>query len=531
MQLKTETKVGLFVLIAMGTFAYMATYLGTLKLFSNQYNYYYIYFDDLSGLEKKADIKISGVKVGLIDDIKLIENGSKAKITAAVNNDYVIYGDASALIKQENLMGNKYLEIIPGDPRSGTIGSGGSFGKDVLSMPSMETLIRKFDSIATNIENLSSSLQNALGSNGQQNELKLIMHNIQQASSRIAVFTDVLSRNERNIDQLLSNMHAFSQNIVPVGNQINKVADKLYTDVLPSLQDSILKISKVFDRDFNRVSTNLEATLENIQSVAKKIDQGKGLFGKLVNETDIYDDIKVISQGFRDYATFADNLGIVVDAHGEYMNRPGEHYRHEDSKGYLDIRFYTSEDLFYMFQVVSSEKGNVSRHVIRNKYFDQCNRELGNEQIRELPPQFFFEPIKTDRVVNTRNAVRFGFQVGKIYKDIALRFGIIEGFAGAAVDYELPTFSENFRWVTTFEAFDFTGQNKIDDRRPHLKWINRVYFLRNLYTDFGADDFISKKNSNAFFGFGLRFSDDDLKYLLSKAGALVGGGFVAESKQ
>jgi hypothetical protein len=39
--------------------------------------------------------------------------------------------------------------------------------------------------------------------------------------------------------------------------------------------------------------------------------------------------------------------------------------------------------------------------------------------------------------------------------------------------------------------------------------------MKNLYTTFGVDDFVSRHNANPFFGGGLRFGDDDLKYLLS----------------
>lgn len=283
LQLKTETKVGLFVLMAIGLFAYMSLYLGVFRLYVKNHNFYHLYFEDLSGLEKKADVKIAGVKVGWIDNVQLIENGTQAKVSASIKSDYVIYNDAHAEIKQETLLGNKYLEIFPGDPRTGIVHSGENFGRKVESLVSIERLIKKFDNIATNIEDLSYSLKNVLGTQGQQEQLRSIISNINDASVKIAVFTDVLSRNERNIDLLINNLQKFSQNIVPVGNEINRVTTQLYMDVLPSFQSSIQRISDIFDRDFNRVATRLDSTMVHYQSVAKKIDDGDGLLGKLVN--------------------------------------------------------------------------------------------------------------------------------------------------------------------------------------------------------------------------------------------------------
>ena len=112
----------------------------------------------------------------------------------------------------------------------------------------------------------------------------------------------------------------------------------------------------------------------------------------------------------------------------------------------------------------------------------------------------------------------WGFQIGKIYKDVALRAGIIENSGGFGIDVDIPFGTDNFRWVTSFEVFDMRGRNRFDDSRPHLKWLNRVFLFKNMYMAFGADDFVSRNNANAFFGGGIRFSDDDVKYIAGKVG-------------
>ncbi|MBT5346154.1 hypothetical protein HOK96_03860, partial [bacterium] len=92
-----------------------------------------------------------------------------------------------------------------------------------------------------------------------------------------------------------------------------------------------------------------------------------------------------------------------------------------------------------------------------------------------------------------------------------------ESTGGIGVDWEVPFKSDNIRWVTSLEAFDWYGTQRLDDRRPHLKWINRVYLFRNIYMTMGAEDFASKFNKNGFFGLGIRFGDDNLKYILPSA--------------
>jgi len=121
-----------------------------------------------------------------------------------------------------------------------------------------------------------------------------------------------------------------------------------------------------------------------------------------------------------------------------------------------------------------------------------------------------------------RNTLKLDAQIGKIFKDIALRFGLFEGSGGLAVDFDIPVRSERFRWVTSLEVFDWAGWNRRDDERPHLKWINRMYVMNNIYVTFGADDFVSRNNANAFFGMGVRFGDDNAKYLLQSTGGGIG---------
>jgi hypothetical protein len=131
--------------------------------------------------------------------------------------------------------------------------------------------------------------------------------------------------------------------------------------------------------------------------------------------------------------------------------------------------------------------------------------------------------IREEKVKFLRDMGRLGVQVGKIFGDIALRAGLIDGFAGIGIDIDIPFRTELFRWITTFEMFDLNGRERYADRRPHMKWLNKMYIMRHIYITFGADDFISKHNANAFYGIGLRFGDDDMKYIMSGFSGLFGG--------
>ena len=122
---------------------------------------------------------------------------------------------------------------------------------------------------------------------------------------------------------------------------------------------------------------------------------------------------------------------------------------------------------------------------------------------------------RLERVTQKKNDILFGLQFGKRFDRLAFRVGLFENSFGAGVDYYVPLQTDKLHWITTLEAFDLRGTSRLDDTRPHIKWLNKAFFLRNFYTAFGVDDICSKHDANPFIGGGLRFGDDDLKYFLS----------------
>jgi len=102
-------------------------------------------------------------------------------------------------------------------------------------------------------------------------------------------------------------------------------------------------------------------------------------------------------------------------------------------------------------------------------------------------------------------------QAGWQLSQFAVRLGLIDTTGGVGVDY-----SPNRRIRLTGEAFDF---GKKRDEKAHLR-MQGEYIVRRetqrtpaLFVTAGVDNPL---NDTAFtFGGGIRWRDDDLKYLLS----------------
>lgn len=553
MRINTETSVGIFVIGALAIFFYMTFHIGVFRLDTANYRKQFVYFTDVSGLAKKADVKIAGVKVGWVEDIDLsfADDSAhyQAKAEVMVLKKYQLRADAYAIVRQDGLLGVKYLEITPGDPFAPPLQYGAPLGKPGTSPVSIDDLLQQFKVIANHVEVITGSIKDSLVAPDGKQRIQDIMIDFHTAAARIASFSTVIDRiittHEDDVGGIIKDVrdfaHQMRETMPLLKDDFHRLATKLTDETLPSFDKNVERIANVFDRDFGGIADKLESTADAIEeaalqtrdgfrsfgSVVGKIDDGKGLIGKLVNEDQTYNDLKVAVQGLKNYFSKVESLGIVFDSHFESMYSPAENFEFKDSKGYFDIRIHPNQDHFYLLQLMGSNKGSIARTVNDRTWYDADGNKInvtqklqtlaaGNE-FRELE----FAP-RIEEVVRTRDTKRFGFQFGKSFTDVAFRFGLFDGSFGVGVDYDIPFGTDKLRWVSSFEAFDMRGRDRIDDQRPHFKWINRVFLLRNFYVNFGADDFISRHNINTFFGVGLRFADDDIKYFISRLG-ITGG--------
>lgn len=545
-----ETRVGIFVLGALGIFIYMGFSIGVFRFDRGNYYPYTIGFNDISGLTRKAEVKIAGVKVGWVEEIVLNpEAYQKAQARVMIHRNYRLYENAYGMVKQDGLLGPKYIELILGDPGLSKLEPGVMLREPSQEPVSVDGLLREFKTIAHNVKEVSAAFNSTLGGDVGSERLRGLVEHLTVAASHIASVSQVLERSFVNNEEHVATL-------LQLGTTINRVVERLESDILPSFNASVNSIANAIDRDFGRIATNVEVVtntideaageardgLHTLGSVATKIDEGTGLVGKLINEDEIYRDIKIAADGIRKYISKLDRLQIVIDAHSESMITPAENYFWEDNKGYFEARIFPQEDYFFTIQYMQSEKGFLDRteqivnYTYRKENFTESSQDQ-SEYSAQYPVPVYPDTldisdgfrlldlagIREERIHFHRDMGRLGVQFGKIFGDFALRAGIIEGFVGLGVDIDIPFRTDNFRWVSTFEAFDMNGRNRIDDRRPHVKWLNRMYFMRNLYFTFGADDFISKHNKSLFYGLGFRFGDDDLKYFISSMGGALGG--------
>ena len=481
-----EAKVGIFVLAAIMLFIFVGIQLGAFRFNRHGYAPYMLYFKDISGLTKKAEVKIAGVKVGWVDDIALIEQEHMyARVDMLIDISYCLYQDAYGMVRQEGLLGPTYLEIIPGSPTAIKLESGAHLAHPHVEPTSIDELLRTFKGIAGDIQEITSSFKQALGGAHAAQEMQELVGNVKQ------------------------------------------IVHLLKDEVLPTFQESISKIADVCDRDFSQFAERVATTADKMQDaselltegfrtmndIATDIHEGHGFVGQLLQDEHVYQDLKYttgkIKQGFKQFS----DLYFIYDGHVENMFERAEHTCFKDAKGIFNVWIFARSDYFYLVGVTTSQKGYITRRTTFRDFTDDCLNEICSDEC-DLPDWAKFQYIFNKNVQRIkRNAFKVDLQIGKFYKNVALRAGLIEGTGGVAVDLFIP-YKDHYGIMSTFKIYDFHGQNRIDDERPHLKWINKLFLFNHVYVAIGFDDFVSRCNRSFFLGAGFRFGDEELKWFL-----------------
>ncbi len=113
-----EFTVGCFVLLGIICIGYMTIKLGRMELFSRQGYSVSAVFSSISGLRVGADVEIAGVPVGRVTGVALESDGAAARVSMNLDIGIKVGADAIAAIKTSGIIGDKFVDIAPGNTKN-----------------------------------------------------------------------------------------------------------------------------------------------------------------------------------------------------------------------------------------------------------------------------------------------------------------------------------------------------------------------------------------------------------------------------
>jgi phospholipid/cholesterol/gamma-HCH transport system substrate-binding protein len=120
----TAVKLGIFSLVLLLFTAIIIVVFGQMRF--DRTTGYSAVFSNASGLRAGQFVRASGVEVGKVSKVELMDGGTKAKIHFSVDRSLPLFEETTAAVRYLNLIGDRYLELKRGGsdkrlPAGGTI--------------------------------------------------------------------------------------------------------------------------------------------------------------------------------------------------------------------------------------------------------------------------------------------------------------------------------------------------------------------------------------------------------------------------
>ena len=104
---------------------------------------------------------------------------------------------------------------------------------------------------------------------------------------------------------------------------------------------------------------------------------------------------------------------------------------------------------------------------------------------------------------------KFSIEFAKRWGNLAIRLGLIESTGGVGAD--IYAFDDRFKF--SIDTWNYNSK-EINNENVHLRATANYDLTRTLFMNAGYDNALNPKRATPFVGFGLRFDDEDLKYLM-----------------
>jgi len=194
---KSELKVGIFVFIGLVILVIFILLIGDFKTWSSRYRINFI-FNFANGVKIGAPVRYAGVDVGEISGIKLIfvpqEQRSKVQIIGWVKNGVVIPTDSTVWVNTLGLLGEKYIEVMPGKDYSLCLKEGGTLvGTDPIPMQEVGQLAKSIgdaiDATLVKIKNGEGTVGKLISSDEIYNQLEALVTDIRKNPWKLFIKT------------------------------------------------------------------------------------------------------------------------------------------------------------------------------------------------------------------------------------------------------------------------------------------------------------------------------------------------------
>lgn len=279
MKLSRELKTGIIVIGGILLFILGFSFLKSTPLFDDSKEFYAVY-KHVGGLQPGTQVSINGLTVGAVNSIVFKDESGDLLVTFSVSSDFEFSKNSTAELYDTGIIGGKGIQINPvfdGAPlaKSGdTLRTNTKPGLTELVQQKLAPLQLKVEGAVSNADSLLMNFNDVLDEATKRNlrqsieGLNKVIVNFEQSS---ATLNTLLENNKNQIDSSLTNINTVAGNFARISDSLSQAG-----------LSSTIK--------------NLEETVNNLNSILIKINNGEGSLGKLMNDKELYDNLNDASR-------------------------------------------------------------------------------------------------------------------------------------------------------------------------------------------------------------------------------------------
>ena len=488
-EIVTPFKVGVVVLASLAAFIWMFGQIREgIEDDKSGYRVYAI-FTDVGGLAEKSRVTIAGINIGQIDKIELV--GDKAKVWLRVKTP--LRTDARIAKRQASLLGEYFLQLTPG--YTGDVLKDGDEIKFIDYDTAPAALINDLKGIAQNVVEITESLKRVLA--GEKGEQKLIgiLENFEAVAQDIR---RTIGQNSAKFDVVVDNVVAITGEARGFTGEFRRDAKLILRDarsvvatVRSIVGENTANVQQGFEGIKGAVSRlhtaleKLDSALTSAGSIARKIDEGDGTIGQLVNDGRLATNVNALVEESGSFVRRITRLQTIVAMRSDYYSGRGT------VRNAFELRLQPKPDKYYSLSLVDDPRG-------RTRFRETVTNSSNSDN----------DPVVREQETVTEDRFRLSLQFAKRFLFLTGRIGIIENSGGLGLDFYL--LKDALEVSTDIFAFDANVN-------PRQRFWATYNFFSHLYIAAGIDEAWNRELRDVFVGLGLRFNDDDLKAILTTA--------------
>ncbi len=251
-------------------------------------------FRNLKELKVGDDVRMAGVKVGVVQATRL--NGRRAEAVLLVGNAVQVSTDSRAIIAMAGLLGSNYISLDLGSDNVGFLAPGSRIRSE--DTPDLNTLVSQLGDIGKKVDDTLTGFSNTInGKDGggligkidrlvEDNRGKIgdITTNLQQV-------TDKINKGEGTLGRLVNDPKLHTELLATVAEIKNAAAEaKTFVAQAQGIVDQV-KTGQgtlgalIYDKQSGE---NIKITAKNLREISDKLNRGEGTLGKLMNDESLY---------------------------------------------------------------------------------------------------------------------------------------------------------------------------------------------------------------------------------------------------